>query len=70
LGDKSLKSQLRQANNWGINQVIIIGEEELKRGRLILRDMARGEQKEIVSSELLSYLEKFRINPSPSTGDG
>jgi histidyl-tRNA synthetase len=55
-GDKSLKAQLKQANSWGMSQVIIIGEEELKMGQLILRDMKRGEQEAIAFSELLPRL--------------
>jgi histidyl-tRNA synthetase len=58
LGGKSLKAQLKQANSWGMNQVIIIGEEELKRGQVVLRDMARGEQEAITFSELLPHLKK------------
>jgi histidyl-tRNA synthetase len=44
LGDKSLKAQLRQANNLGSSYAVIIGEEELKSGTVIVRDMASAEQ--------------------------
>jgi histidyl-tRNA synthetase len=57
LGDKSLKAQLRQANNLGASQAVIIGEEELQNGTVIVRDMASAEQITIparrVAEELL-----------------
>jgi histidyl-tRNA synthetase len=56
LGDKSLKAQLRQANNLGSSQTVIIGEEELKSGTVIVRDMASAEQKTVLISELVGEL--------------
>jgi len=44
MDDRSLKAQLRQANTLGLSQAIIIGEEEVRTGSVILRDMAKGEQ--------------------------
>jgi histidyl-tRNA synthetase len=56
-GDKSLKAQLRQANNLGSSHAVIIGEEELASGTVIVRDMASAEQITIparrVAEELL-----------------
>jgi histidyl-tRNA synthetase len=52
LGDKSLKAQLRQANNLGAGYAVIIGEEELKAGTVILRDMTSAEQKTIPIGKL------------------
>jgi histidyl-tRNA synthetase len=56
LGDKSLKAQLRQANNLGSSQAVIIGEEELKSGTVIVRDMASAEQKTVPISKLAGEL--------------
>jgi histidyl-tRNA synthetase len=56
LGDKSLKSQLRQANNLGASYAVIIGEEEVKAGTVILRDMASAEQKSVPITELRAEL--------------
>jgi histidyl-tRNA synthetase len=56
LGDKSLKAQLRQANNLGAPYAVIIGEEELKTGTVILRDMTSAEQKTIPINELARRL--------------
>jgi len=52
LGDKSLKAQLRQANNLGVSYAVIIGEEELKSGTVIVRDMTSAEQKSVPVGEL------------------
>ena len=52
LGSKSLKAQLRQANNLGMEQVVIIGEQEVKTGTVILRDMVSAQQKTIPLNEL------------------
>ncbi|MGB2804880.1 MAG: histidine--tRNA ligase [Candidatus Zixiibacteriota bacterium] len=44
---RSLKAQLREANRQKAEKVLIIGEEEMKKGRAVLKDMQSGEQKEI-----------------------
>jgi len=51
-GNKSLKAQLRQANTLGARQVVIIGEEEIKSGTVMLRDMTTSQQKPIPLSQL------------------
>jgi histidyl-tRNA synthetase len=56
LGDKSLKAQLRQANNLGSSYAVIIGEEELQNGTAIVRDMASAEQKTVPISKLAGEL--------------
>ena len=49
---RSLKSQMRLADRLGAKHVIIIGEEELKAGRLLLRDMTTKEQRAVTESDL------------------
>ena len=58
LGDKSLKSQLKQANSLGLPHTVIIGEEEMKKGRAVLRDMTKGEQEEVPLEEVVERLKK------------
>jgi histidyl-tRNA synthetase len=58
-GDKSLKAQMRQANSLGMKQTVIIGEEEVKAGTAVLRDMAKAEQKTIPLAELPALLKPF-----------
>jgi len=56
LGNKSLKAQLRQANNLGVRYAVIIGEQEVKAGTVILRDMTSAEQKSVPPTELKGLL--------------
>lgn len=44
---KSLKSQLKRANKLGVKLTLIIGEDELKKGTVIIRDMELSEEKEM-----------------------
>ena len=55
-GSRSLKAQLRQANSLGIPCAVIIGEEELKQGTVILRDMTTATQKPVPISKLPKIL--------------
>lgn len=43
-GERSLKSQLRQASNLGVPAAVIIGDEELAGGTATVRDLVQGEQ--------------------------
>ncbi len=55
---KSLKAQLRQANNLGIAYTVIIGEQEVAEGNFILRDMKSASQKTLPVKELISELKQ------------
>jgi len=57
IGNKSLKAQLRQANTRGVRHAVIIGEQEVKTGTVILRDMTTAEQKTIPLAELQGLLQ-------------
>ncbi len=57
IGSKSLKAQLRQANTLGVNYTVIIGEQELKTGTAILRDMTTAQQKTVPQAELAELLQ-------------
>jgi len=58
LGDPemSLKKQLRQADRLNCGWAIMIGSEELKKGKYILRDMVSGEQREYTGKEIIARL--------------
>ena len=56
IGNKSLKAQLRQANTLGAHYTVIIGEQEVKTGTVILRDMTTAKQKTIPLAELQGLL--------------
>jgi histidyl-tRNA synthetase len=53
---RSLKSQMRRANKLNARYALILGEEELKRGKAVLRDMEGKSQEEIPMSDLLNSL--------------
>jgi histidyl-tRNA synthetase len=57
---KSLKSQMRKANKLKARYVLILGEEELKHGKAVLRNMESKSQEEIPMKDLLNTL-KVRI---------
>ena len=46
-GDGNLKTQMRYANNIGVSHVLVLGQEELEKGSLVLRDMLGGSQRMI-----------------------
>jgi len=53
---RSLKSQLRYGLSIGATHAVIIGEDELARGTVVLRDLARSEQQEIARDDLAGAL--------------
>ena len=52
MNDRKLKKSLNYANSKGFQWVIIIGEEELKENKIILKNMKSGEQLRIKMEEL------------------
>jgi len=52
-----LSKQLKEASAQNANKCIIIGEEELKEGKIGIKDMATGEQKLVNCDEFLNSLE-------------
>ncbi len=54
--NKSLKGALRKANDLSAKAVLIVGDDEIKKGVVTLKDMASGEQKEIKEEELVNYV--------------
>jgi histidyl-tRNA synthetase len=51
--NKSLKGALRKANDLKAKFVLIIGEDELKKNVVTLKNMSSGEQKEVKSEDLV-----------------
>lgn len=54
--ERSLKAKLRQANESGAKYCIIIGEDELAKGKFSLKDMVSGEQRDISEKDLINQL--------------
>ena len=55
-GGKSLKAQMRQANSLQVPYAVIIGEDEVKAGTAVLRDMANASQETLAIGELPARL--------------
>ncbi len=55
-GRKSLKAQMRQANVLGAEYAFIFGEEEVKSGTVVYRDMVEGKQWEVEVGEVVALL--------------
>jgi histidyl-tRNA synthetase len=58
---RGLRSQLREANKRDAHYVVILGEDEIKSGHAVLRDMRRGKQSSVPMQELVEWL-SARIN--------
>lgn len=54
--NSSLKSQMRRADKLGVKYVLILGEDEIKKGQVILRDMTTKDQKVL---DLSNWIETF-----------
>ncbi|SVD22685.1 uncharacterized protein METZ01_LOCUS375539, partial [marine metagenome] len=55
---RSLKSQMKEANKLNSKYTIIIGEEEIKNQKAIIKNMESGDQKAISFNQINSYLKK------------
>jgi histidyl-tRNA synthetase len=53
---RSMKSQMRRADKLGARAVLIVGEDELNKGRIVLRNMASKEQVELNMENLADAL--------------
>ena len=56
LGTKSLKAQLRQANALGVQHAVIIGDQEVKSGTAIVRNMTTAQQETVPFARLPELL--------------
>jgi len=58
---KSLKSLLRQANHWQVDWAVIVGDQELEKGIVQVKEMkTQGAQKEIPLLTLIQYFQEAR----------
>ena len=53
---RSLKAQMRRADKNGARYVLILGEDEQRAGKAILRDMADGRQEEIPLPSICEHI--------------
>jgi len=50
-----MKKQMDYANAKGIEYVIMLGEEEIKSGKLSIKNLKTGEQEEVEKDKLKKY---------------
>ncbi len=67
---KSLKAQMRRAGKFGARYVLILGEEELARQVVILRNMDDGSQQELPLGGVEKQLLTLLSNPAPTPAAG
>jgi len=54
--NRSLKSQMKEADRQGAKFVIIVGEDELKNDKCTVRDMKSGEQFDVKLNQILEFI--------------
>jgi histidyl-tRNA synthetase len=62
--EKSLKSQMRRADRLGARYVLIVGEDELASGKVLLRDMESKSQEQVEIGEVVEKLSTFSGHPA------
>ncbi len=56
---KNLKNQLSRANKEGASHVILLGEDEMKRGEVTIKELNRGKQQQVSRQELVITLQRL-----------
>ena len=55
-GDRSLRSQMREAGKLGVAYALILGADEVKSQQVIVRDMAAASQESVARDEVVAWL--------------
>lgn len=56
--ERNLKNQMSRANKLGASWVLIVGEEEVRKGKYQLKNMTSGFQKEVSQEEILKLIQE------------
>ena len=64
-GQRGLKSQMKKAGRLGAKKVLIVGDDELGRGKAVLKDMDAKEQQEININSIIETLKKLLVKYHP-----
>ena len=49
---RSVKSQMRQANKLGVKTCLLLGQDEMDKGLIVVKDMATGAQKSVAQDDI------------------
>ncbi len=55
-GDRSLRSQMREASKQDVRFALILGDQEIERGQVAIRDMQSRDQADVQTIELIAWL--------------
>jgi histidyl-tRNA synthetase len=56
---RSLKAQMKEANRSNAKFALIVGEQELETGRLVLRNLEKSEQAEIEIEDIIKNIRRI-----------
>jgi histidyl-tRNA synthetase len=59
-GDRSLRSQMREASRQQVSYAVILGEDELRQGAAVVRDMSGSDQHTVPMDGLVAWLKARR----------
>lgn len=59
--NKSLKAQMRYAGKIGARYAVILGEDELKENKVIVKDMADGSQRTVALDSLVEEIKRIKV---------
>ena len=59
--EKKLKALLREADKLSVKKVLILGEDEYKAGKILLKDMETGAQEEIALNQIIEKLKETHV---------
>ena len=57
---RSMKAQMKEANRQNASFVIIVGDNEIKKGVVSIKDLKKGHQIEVNISSIIEYFEKIK----------
>jgi histidyl-tRNA synthetase len=57
-GDRSLRSQMREASRQNARFALILGDQEIERDQVTIRDMHSREQTDVPIAELIAWLQE------------
>lgn len=55
-GERSMKSQMREANRAGVSHVLLVGERELDEGVIAVKNLGKGSQVDIPVNEVVNFI--------------
>jgi len=64
LGKTKMEEQLKRAEQFGVPYTILMGDLEIKKNEVIVRDMSKGRSKTISADDIIPHMEKLLGGPT------